>query len=84
MGLLLLFSYIVRTGSSVEVNEVGKFNQSLQKLEPRGPRLARTRKAMLLALQGVCRFSISASGTGLAATVAKVQAEIGAKRMLKN
>jgi hypothetical protein len=45
--------------------------------------LASKRKAMLLALQGVCRFSISASGIGLAVTVAKVQAKIGAKRMLK-
>jgi hypothetical protein len=37
---------------------------------------------MLLALQVACRSSSPASGTGLAATVAKVQAKIGAKRMM--
>lgn len=83
MEVLVLVSYIVRTGSTVEVVEVGRFKRSLQKMEPRAPALARIRKARLLALQVSCRSSRLASGTGLAATVAKVQAKIGAKRIAK-
>ena len=83
MEVLAFVSHIVRTGSTVDVVEVGRFKRSLQKMEPRALALARIRKARLLALQVSCRSSRLASGTGLAATVAKVQAKIGAKRMVK-